>query len=381
MKATLLLIAAILVQSFSPLYPENDEDDGGPEVDIGGALRYNIFVKNWEGEEATLIKMGEMNFDTWRINADARWDDLSMSAEYRFYSGYSFLKHGWIGYDFSDQTQMKLGVHQEPFGLLPYTANNWFLLLPYYIGQGDDYNTGIRVDHTWDNWDFKAAFYKNTPGHFTGDSDNSSRYSYDLVGDNQEVNQGNLRVAYNIGETEVGVSGLYGQLFNENTEEMGDQYAFAGHAESNWGPFNLKLQGLQYRYNPDQFTYEDGFVTMGAYDFPYQVAAEGRVYTAALSYTWNVDLSPLNSLTFYNDFAYFDKAEEDLKDSEMNVTGIMADMGAIYAYLDVANGRSHPWIGPVWSQALARGAEEQPDPDDPDAEWATRFNLNLGYYF
>ena len=376
-----LIVLSIKLYSFPLLAEENEDVDEGPQIDFGGALRFNAFVKNWEGEENTLLKFGELQFDTWRINADVTHNNFSLSAEYRFYQGYSFLKHGWIGYDFSEQTNLKAGIHQVPFGLLPYTAHNWFLMLPYYIGLEDDYNTGLKLRHRSGNWEFHGAFYKNTPGHFTGSSENSSRYSYDLVADNEEINQGNLRVAYNLGSNEIGISGQYGQLFNNRTEEFGHHYAAAAHLDSDIGPFNLKLQALHYLYDPDEYSGEEGMVTMGAYDFPYQVAAGGEMYTAGLSYKLDVDWGPLSSLTFYNNFTYFDKADPDFKNSQMNVAGFMGEMESIYFYFDAASGQSHPWIGPVWSEALARGIGEDPEEDDPESTWATRFNLNVGYYF
>ncbi len=65
----------------------------------------------------------------------------------------------------------------------------------------------------------------------------------------------------------------------------------------------------------------------------------------------------------------------------MNVLGVMIEAGSVYAYLDVAGGQSHPWIGPVWSEALSRGPSPNPELKDPAPEWAVRYNLNIGYYF
>jgi hypothetical protein len=59
----------------------------------------------------------------------------------------------------------------------------------------------------------------------------------------------------------------------------------------------------------------------------------------------------------------------------------MVEAGPIYAYLDVATGNNHPWIGPAWAEALSRGKAADASVSEPAPEWATRFNINLGYYF
>jgi hypothetical protein len=43
----------------------------------------------------------------------------------------------------------------------------------------------------------------------------------------------------------------------------------------------------------------------------------------------------------------------------------------LLTYVDLATGRNQPFIGPDYTNALARGAEG----------FHTRFNVNVGYYF
>lgn len=358
-----------------------DESDTDDYFSMGGAIRFNAFYKNWEGESANRQKGGDLDFDTWRISAKGEYSDIIFSSQYRFYPGYSFLQHGWIGYDFSESATLKVGLTKVPFGLLPYASHNWFEMISYYVGLEDDHDVGAKWVYDKDPWDIRLAFFKNSEGHFTGSSESSSRYSYDIVGQNEEVNQGNVRVAYTIGNTEIGISGQYGQLFNAQTSNMGYHYAAAAHIESNYGPLNIKAQALKYNYNPDQIAGNGSFVKMGAYDFPYRVAKRGQMYIGGISYQIPVNWDPINSLTFYNDFTYFDKLNDNYSDSRMNVLGVLFEAGSVYAYLDIASGQSHPWIGPVWSEALSRGPGANPESEDPEPEWATRVNLNIGYYF
>lgn len=352
-------------------------------LDLGGALRFNGFYKNWKGQEANQAKGGDLDFDTWRINAKAQYDHLFLSAEYRFYPGYNMLKEGYVGYRWNKgQTEVQLGVNQVPFGNLPYGSHNWFFMIPYYIGLEDDHDAGVKLKHQTGDWTFHGAFYKNSEGHYSGSSESSARYSYDILGDNEEVNQFNGRVAYQWGNTEIGFSAQYGQLFNTVNEEFGDQQAFAAHLNGDYGPWNVKAQAIIYDYDPVQTAAQEPFVIMGAYDFPYQVAKRGRVYVGGISYDLPVDWGPITKLTFYENFSYFNKTVSGYNDAQMNVAGCMITAGPIYSYVDVAMGQSHPWIGPVWSEALSRGIDPNAESGTPeDKNWATRFNVNIGYYF
>jgi hypothetical protein len=359
-----------------PPYPDTSY------FDFGGALRFNAFVKDWEGEDDNRNRGGDLAFDTWMINVEGRKNKVYLSVQYRFYSGYHMLHHGYVGYPLSARTDLQLGAHQVPFGNLPYGSHGWFFSIPYYLGLEDDYDAGIKLHHRAGPWDLTAAFYKNSEGSFSGSSTSSARYSYDVVGDQEEIDQGNLRVAREFGQTEVGLSGQLGRLYNRETDRFGSHYAAALHLKSDFGGFNLMAQTSLMRHNPARAPGMDkSTVVMGAYDFPYEVAADGMIHVVGLSYGWAVDFGPLEKLTVYNDFAHFDKSETRFNNSQMNTAGLLAQGSGAYIYFDIASGRSHPWIGPVWSQALADGPGPTLEGRELDLEWATRFNINFGYYF
>ena len=76
--------------------------------------------------------------------------------------------------------------------------------------------------------------------YYTGTSNDSARYSFDLAKDegvrNREKNQFNLRLAYNYiynpeVRAELGFSLQYGQVHNSETNRDGDHYAVAVHME------------------------------------------------------------------------------------------------------------------------------------------------------
>lgn len=359
-KKTLAIL--VLVLFITPLVAEG--------FHVGGALRYNFILNSWDDDNAN--KGGEFAFDTFRLNVDGEAGGISLSAEYRFYTdafGGSFLHHGYMGYAFNENTEIQLGVHQVPFGIQPYASNNFFFAMPYYVGLEDDYDTGIKLLHTWDDFDLALAFYKNMEVPGAG----NSRYSVDVVGDNEEVNRFNLRAAYNWNDIEFGGSAQFGQVYNYETEEMGNHSAFAGHMNANFGQLNLKAEYVMYDYDPEDGIEDTPFVEMGSYGWPYQVASKADILVAGLSYSLPVNIGPISNLTFYNDYSMMMKDHEDYEDSAMNVVGCMVTAGNVYTYIDFAMGQNHPWLGGDWGTSLSTGVE--------DADWEHRFNINFGYYF
>jgi hypothetical protein len=393
------------------------DDDG---FKVGGALRFNYRYMDWDDEGYARInnaQQGELLLDTYRINVDGTYGNIDLSLEYRFYSGYHMLHHGYFGYNFSDRTTMHFGVHQVPFGIQPYASHNWFFSIAYYLGLEDDYDAGIKFMHqTEGGLNLQFAYYKNDEGNFTGASDNSSRYSYDIVDEtffgmqsnNRESHQFNGRIAYTVTDgdlnAEFGVSGQYGMLYNEALDQInssddpdalyngdsdpwGSHMAFGGHANITYDKFNLMLFGIYVDHEPQvldtallttagrnmglQGDFSEELVVFGAYDFPYPVASTGIVVAVQPAYTVPVEWGPISSLQFYNDFSMYMKDNEDFENSIQNITGCLVTAGSVYTYVDVAQGKNQPWLGQF--TGLGQGVE--------DAEWKMRFNVNFGYYF
>ena len=375
---------------------EGEDASSTPEnsISVGGALRLNLFHKSWD--DSNQDKFGDLDVDTFRLNLDAVVSGVKVSAEYRFYSGYHMLHHGYFGHSFDNGLELQLGINQVPFGIQPYASHSWFFDIGYYVGLEDDYDMGLKaiLPTSDDNLSVQLAFYKNDEGNFTGDSVDSARYSYDVVRSNpaelgyvgvvnprtnEETNQFNARVAYTFehdsGSTsELGFSGQYGQLYNGSTEDSGDHWAAAVHLNGTYGAWNLMLQATAYEYSPkNPVGVDDSFVVMGAYDFPYKVASEAQVYQANLSYTVPISWGPISSLTFYNDYSTLVKDNDQFEDSSQNVLGVLLAGGPYYIYVDAAFGENHSWLGGNYGNSFAEG--------DPNADWEMRFNVNFGYYF
>ena len=259
-----------IVLSTGVVIAEDDESAEEPTVEkkarlhVGGALRFNAFYKSWD--KVNQDKSGDFDFDTFRINVDGSHRNVDVSLEYRLYSGYHMLHHGYVGYTFDQGTEVQVGVTRKPFGLLPYASHNWFFDITYYLGMEDNYDLGVKVLLPMDEIDLQLAFYKNSGGSFTGDSIDSARYSYDVVHTddielgyagvmgsrtNEEVNQFNARAAYTLthrddARTEIGFSGEWGQLYNSTTRDMGDHWAAALHVNGNYGRVNVMAEALAY---------------------------------------------------------------------------------------------------------------------------------------
>jgi len=391
MKFHKIVLCLLAIGICSTLNAQEEKPEK-PQVSIGGALRFNYNMSSWKDGQKK--RGGDFGFDVFRVNAKAKYKGVKLNAEYRLYSesfGGGMLKQGWIGYDFNEKDNLQIGQTQVPFGITQYNSHNWFFGINYYIGLEDDHDMGVKFTHKGKQWEYALAFFKNAEElRFGSNSDISdSRYSYDVAsidlnGDgtldlrNKEVNQLNGKVNYLFGNNKtqhkLGASLQYGGLYNLDTEEMGNHYALAMHYELKIRKFDLKAQVSNYKYDAKNPIGESGdIIAMTAYGAPYLTTAKATTYTLGVAYSIPVKLAPISNLQVYNDFGYIDKAVSDFEDSFMNVTGVLVTTGNVYTYVDFAAGKNQPWLGPVWTDALANGTA--------DANWEMRFNINIGYYF
>lgn len=355
----------------------SDEDDASG-IDVGGAVRFTYAYRDFNDAQQT--RRGDAGLDIFRINVGGSIAGLTLSGEFRFYPYQEVIHHGWVGYDIAGG-QVQVGIHQVPFGLLPFASHSFWFGMPYYLGQGDDYDTGLKYLVEHGPWEAQLAFYKNgelaAPG-------NLERYSYDPVtpatpdddtDNNAETNQFNVRGAYTFGadtacSTEVGVSLQAGQLYNDITDDTGDAWAAAGHMDLRCGRWNVQLQGGRYGHDPaNPPGASEDTVTLGAFAFAHRIAAGGTVSVANLAYQVPIGDIPLDQVTCYTDYSRLDK-QAGFDASQLHTTGCLLSRGPTFTYIDIIRGRNALFIGPG---SLAGGG-------DPDT-WHTRFNINLGYYF
>jgi hypothetical protein len=343
-------------------------------IEFGGALRFTYAWKDYD--EASETRRGDAGLDLFRISADGELDNILLSAEYRFYPFMDTIHHGWIGYEFEDAGQLQLGITKVPFGLLPYASHNFWFGIPYYIGLADDYDIGVKYILDSSPWDLQLAAFKNAE---LGDPSNLERYSYDPVttgtARNEQTNTLAARLAYTLEQRsdcnhELGGSGMWGQLYNRDTNNEGDYWAAAAHLDSRCGRWNVQLEAGRYGYNSrNPAAVSDRSITFGAFKATHEVAASASFGVANLAYNVPVNWRGVDILTCYNDFSLLDKDIDGFDNSYLNTTGCAIGIGPTFTYLDIIHGKNVIYIG---DGSLAGGG---------DNAWATRYNINLGYYW
>ncbi|MDA3780472.1 MAG: hypothetical protein PF487_09700 [Bacteroidales bacterium] len=382
MKKLLLFTLLISLMSYGNVKSQEEEDG----FTFGGAVRYNLISTNYESSSDATDP--QFTWDTWRLNVDGSKNGVDLSFEYRFYPTFNthFIHHGFLGYAFSDDVYMELGVTQVPFGITTYASHSWWFQGAYYVGLEDDYDMGINFDiNLAEKLDLSVAYFRQAepqgPG-FAGvdwSGPGAGRYSYDITPSTdasiRELNQFNARLAYQVNNNwELGASAQAGGIYNSALDESELSTAFAGHVVGNLGNFNLKAQYTKYNYGAKNNAGDDlDIVQMGAYGFNYGVAAEASIYMAGLAYSIPVEFGPISNVQLYVDYTLIDKTNADFHDTQHLVPGMLITAGSIYTYVDYAMGKNQPWLTDDFGKGLGAGIE--------DPNWNTRFNINIGYYF
>ncbi|MFP4521835.1 MAG: hypothetical protein ACLFQK_06785 [Fibrobacterota bacterium] len=382
---------------------------------IGGAMRYNIIATNYESDNKP--DNTKFTFDTWRLNVDGEKDGIGLSFEYRFYPTFAthFIHHGYLSYNFGENTQMQLGATQVPFGITPYASHSWWFQIPYYVGLEDDYDMGVKFDlKPMENLEMQIAYFRQSEpegpyygGLSTFGNSGPGRYSYDITPDAgngksiKEMDQGNIRAAYKVNENiEIGASGQVGAIYNSVLEGTQLSYAGAGHVVAKFGSFDFKGEYIRYNYKAKD---DNGdimkTVPMGAYGSIYPVAAKADIICAGLAYSMPVELGPISNIQPYIDYSLLSKANEDFENTHHLIPGMLVTSGSVYTYIDFALGKNQPWLTDSFGTGLGKGMTYATDVDEDrvnytddaskagepvpvsDLDWNMRFNINIGYYF
>jgi hypothetical protein len=419
---TSLMIAMMTLFLTVPNQTFAQEDEEG--FTFGGAVRYNFISESYESDPTATNTY--FTWDTWRLNVDGSVADVDLSFEYRFYPtfGSHFIHHGFLGYAFSDNLYMELGVTQVPFGITTYASHSWWFQGPYYVGLEDDYDMGINFDYTpSDKLKLSFSYFRQAEpegpiswgnGGVTFGNAGAGRYSYDITSYQytslagnpvsiRELNQFNVRAAYNLDDSwEIGASAQIGGIYNTTLQESETSTAFAGHVVGNFGGgFNLKAEYIKYNYNAKDDAGEDlELIQMGAYGVNNMVASEASLYVAGLAYSIPVEWGPISNIQPYVDYTLVDKANENFENMHHLIPGFLVTAGSIYTYVDFAMGKNQPWLTEDFGTGLGTGRTWSNDPADQgkffytndaskvgqpvptdEVDWNLRFNINIGYYF
>ena len=383
-----------------------DDDEPTLDVNVGGYISYNVLFRDYgagtafeDGADRALSD-GGFTFDTFRINADGSFGDLTFSTEYAIYPdafGGLFIHHGWVGYEFSDARQIQVGVTQSPFGIQPFASSSWFFNNNYYVGLEDQYNAGIKAILQPGNWDLQGAYFMNPAGTDFFGTTTADRYSYDVIPSNDPLrntiqeHQANAKVAYSfdhgdLGFTKLGFSGQVGQLTNQGNNlpdtqdpaagDTDSHAAYAVHAQGRYGGFEAKLQFMQQTMNPPVAeTENEDFVIMGAYGGTYEVASDIDVASTSVGYHIPVDIGPISQFKPYYDYSQVFKDVDGWNDNVSHIIGFTTAAGPLFMYTDFIVSKGHPFNQPFDGTFGSVMAEQA------DNEWRTAFNINIGIYF
>ncbi|WP_338759834.1 hypothetical protein [Massilia sp. METH4] len=396
MKTIQCLCCAALVASTAA----QAQEEASSPLKVGGAIRFNYVHKSWQDDKPR----GFFGLDTARL--DVKYDDGQVigSAQYRYnrfptgQGGYwqHFLHHGWAGVRFADKSELHVGVDRNPFGLSPFASNNFYESIAFYAGFEDKYDLGVTYASAPGPFQWQLGFFPRDGGSYGGGDNTagaSNRYSYNIVPDDPEQGYGTGqsdrerntligRAAWQFGSAakhEAGVSALVGDIRNGAGQDS-RRRAFALHYKGTYGPVGVMLEALRYNYRTRHTATQtyggldpNSFVMMGAFGYPYPVAAKGDIYIANVSYDLPWKVGPFNGFKVYNDWSMLKKRVGGYRDSTQNVTGMSFAAGKWFFYADFMLGKHHPYMSPDFGGLASTSAQHQGH--------TRRINLQAGYYF
>jgi hypothetical protein len=382
-------------------------------IKIGGALRVGWAYGSYESgnpdnPHRRSDKIGDVDLEIFRLNADLDYHNVISRLEYRWYDTYSMIHTAWLGYNLGDLGTLKAGIVRVPFGPGPYgVSSSWFFDQHFYVGLADDMDLGIRWSDTLGKLTLDVGYYLQGEFQTDGSSLASSRYSYDIVrwkekadaagtvewgaGENgfDEQLQFNLRAIYTLENiADLGVSLQYGLLKGTNVgnDDSGNHYAFSAHAKNTFADFTLFSQFSYYAHNiTDKTPWGTGdLIPMGAYDFAWPIASKGLIPALSLRYG-GIDTSSISwvdSVTPYAEWSTILKTVDDYNASTLVTLGASwTVLGALYVYSDLALSDGNFFVGNTGDAYgnLLTGVNHVGA--NGNNTWHWRLNFNFGYYF
>ena len=359
------VVAGLLLWTMLP-QPSAAGDDNEQDWRLGGAVRFNYGWLDYGPDKGD----GAFDLELLRVDARGAQGPLFFSLQYRWYEDFDAIHHAWLGWRVDEARDLRAGVVQVPFGLLPYASHGFWFGSGYYLGIEDDYDLGAvwrdaRDDRRWHLALFAGDEYRNG-GEF-------DRYSFDVATTDalpyREAERVHLRYARDLDgdgwRGEAGGSAFVGRIENRATGGDDAHWGTAVHAELVRGDWSLQLQWAHYDYGVD-----GDRIALSAFMFPFEIAAEADVLTANLAYAlprtgW------LDAITCYNDLSTTQVDGPGLRDSWQNVSGCSFAKGPMFTYVDWIAGRNMWFVGGPGVGIREPGGDR----------WRSRLNVNLGLYF
>ena len=394
MKRTLLFLGSIGLFSSMPMYA-SDLSIGDPSTDIGqlklsGAIRTRYIHKDYVVE----ANEGSKN-DDWQL-ADIKTvliyenPDWIASLDLRCYQYHRlcdalFLKDAWAGYKISNQQRISVGFQSVDFGFGRLWGNSYYETLLNTVGLEDIQNLGMKYQFKDDQYNFILGFYPTDGGNYKGTSKDSSRYSGNFV-EADDLTQGTdideknmwitrfsrkfeLNATENF-STEIGGSYWYSELQNHRTDQHGNRRTWSIFSTTNYQAWQwLFLFGEQNIKNGDDLLPNTS--TIGAFDYPYQVANKGQYMANEINYTFAKPFHQLENIKPYVSYSRFYKDESGYQDSDRLIAGLYFNYKKVGIQGEYILSRNDPMTG-SGADGLAQGDSNQ---------WNKLFYLSIGYYF
>lgn len=336
-----------------------------PELDLGGAVRFNYGWLDYGPSS-------EFQPELVRVDADGGAGRAFFSMQYRWYDGFHAVHHAWAGWRLGEDADVRAGVQQVPFGLLPYASHSFWFGSGYYLGIEDDYDLGVV-------WRRESGAHQIHAGVFFGDEYGTGardgRYSFDVATTDALPYRERERVIVRYerardrgdGTLALGASLFTGRVEHRAGGGHHGHDGVAAHAQWTRGPATVQLQWARYRYrNPESR------IALSAFLAPFEIAAEADVPTFNVAYElprpgW------FDGITCYNNLSATLPARDrpGLRESWQNVTGCSFAKDRMFTYVDWIAGRNMWFVG-----GPGIGIDE-PGSD----RWRSRLNVNVGFYF
>lgn len=366
MLAGKFVCAMLLVGGIVLLPRVAQADDSG--LQLGGAVRFNYGWLDYgpsNGFEPELV----------RIDASGASGDAFFSLQYRWYDGFDAVHHAYAGWNLDEASDVRVGIQQVPFGLLPYASHSFWFGSGYYLGIEDDYDLGV----VWQRGDGAHQWHA---GVFAGDEYGTGgrpgRYSFDVATTPEHPYRERERVLLRYentrdvagGELALGASAFSGRI---EDHALGARHGHHGHhgaaLHAQWTREAWTLQGQWARYRYDV---PGERVSLSAFLFPFDIAAEADVPTFNIAYAlprsgW------FDGITCYNNLSgTLPVGDGDaLRESWQNVTGCSFAKGAMFTYVDWIAGKN------MWFAGGSGIGIDEPGSN----RWRSRLNINIGFYF
>ena len=394
MKRTLLFLGSIGLFSSMPMYAA-DLSIGDPSTDTGqlklsGAIRTRYIHKDYVVE----ANEGSKN-DDWQL-ADIKTvlvyenPDWIASLDLRCYQYHRlcdalFLKDAWAGYKISNQQRISVGFQSVDFGFGRLWGNSYYETLLNTVGLEDIQNLGMKYQFKDDQYNFILGFYPTDGGNYKGTSKDSSRYSGNFVEADDltqgtDINEKNMWITrfsrkfeLNATEnfsTEIGGSYWYSELQNHRTDQHGNRRTWSIFSTTNYQAWQwLFLFGEQNIKNGDDLLPNTS--TIGAFDYPYQVANKGQYMANEINYTFAKPFHQLENIKPYVSYSRFYKDESGYQDYDRLIAGLYFNYKKLGIKGEYILSRNDPMTG-SGADGLAQGDSNQ---------WNKLFYLSIGYYF